>query len=182
MRRAIKLACLRFFENFWTCEKFREKASKNLLKNKMKHDLTTRAQVVALKNAGHSQHEAAGVIGKSLSFVKRWWSRNDLLDHHAGGKPVKITRSLISEVRRRIKNKTRTSSRLVARQMNISHTTVLKAAHLDGLRPCHRAKKLILSQKQQKHRLQWARGNQKQDWHKVLFSDEKIVYCVLHTN
>ena len=63
----------------------------------MKHDLTTRAQVVALKNVGHSQHEAAGVIGKPLSFVKRWWNRNDLLDHHAGGKPVKITRSLISE-------------------------------------------------------------------------------------
>ena len=148
----------------------------------MKHDLTTRAQVVALKNAGHSQHEAAGVIGKPLSFVKRWWNRNDLLDHHAGGKPVKITRSLISEVRRRIKKKTRTSSRLVARQMGISHTTVLKAAHLDGLRPYHRAKKLILSQKQQKDRLQWARGNRKQDWHKVLFSDEKIVYCVPHTN
>ena len=66
--------------------------------------------------------------------------------------------------------------------MNISHTTVLKAAHLDGLRPYHRAKKLILSQKQQKHRLQWARGNRKQDWHKVLFSDEKILYCVPHNN
>ena len=65
--------------------------------------------------------------------------------------------------------------------MNISHTTVLKAAHLDGLRP-HRAKKLILSPKQQKDRLQWARGNRKQDWHKVLFSDEKILYCVPHTN
>jgi len=103
----------------------------------MKHVHTTRAQVVALKNAGHSQHEAAGVIGNPLSFVKRWWNRNDLLDHHAGGKPVKITRSLISEVRRRIKKKTRTSSRLVARQMNISHTTVLKAAHLDGLLHYH---------------------------------------------
>ena len=66
--------------------------------------------------------------------------------------------------------------------MNISHTTVLKAAHLDGLRPYHRAKKLILSHKQQKDRLQWARGNRKQDWHKILFSDEKIVYCVPHTN
>ncbi len=66
--------------------------------------------------------------------------------------------------------------------MNISHTTVLKGAHLDGLRPYHRAKKLILSQKQQKDRLRWARGNRKQDWHTVLFADEKIVYCVPQTN
>ena len=150
----------------------------------MKHALTIQTQVFALKNAGHSQHEAAGVIGKPFSFVKRWWNRNNLLDHHAVGKPVKITRSLISEIRRRINKKTRTSSRLVARQMNISHTTVLKAAHLDGLRLYHRAKKLILSSKQQKVRLQWARGNRKQDWHKVLFNckDEKILYCVPHTN
>ena len=148
----------------------------------MKHDLTTRAQVVALKNAGHSQREAARVIGKPLSFVERWWNRDNLLDHHAGGKTVKITRSLINEVQRRIKKKTRTSSRLVARQMNISQPTVLKAAHLGGLRPYHRAKKLILSQKQQKDRLRWARSNRNQDWHRVLFSDEKIVYCVPHTN
>ena len=41
-----------------------------LAKNKMKLDITTRAQVVALKNAGHSQREAAGIIGKPLSFVE----------------------------------------------------------------------------------------------------------------
>ncbi len=124
----------------------------------MKHDLTTRAQFVTLKNAGHSQHEAAGVIRKLLSFVERLWNRNDIL--HTSGKPVKITRSLISEVRRRIK-KTKTSSWLVARQINISHTTVLQASHLDGLRPYRRAKKLVLSQKQQKDRLRWAREYRK---------------------
>ena len=97
--------------------------SKNYHRNKMKHILTTRAQVVALKNAGHSQRDTARVIGKPLSFVERWWNRNDLLDRHAGGNPVKITRSLINEVHRRIQKKTRFSSRLVARDMSISQTT-----------------------------------------------------------
>lgn len=148
----------------------------------MKHILTTRAQVVALKNAGHSQRDTARIIGKPHSFVKRWWNRNDLLDRHAGGNPVKITRSLINEVHRRIQKKTRFSSRLVARDMNISQTTVLKAAHLGGLRPYHRAKKLPLSEKQKKDRKRWARSNTHHNWHKVLFTDEKIVYCVPHTN
>jgi hypothetical protein len=40
-----------------------------------------------------------------------------------------------------------------------------------------------LSQKQQKDRLRlwWTRVNRKQDGYNVLFSDEKIVYCVPHT-
>jgi hypothetical protein len=116
----------------------------------MKHILTTRAQVVALKKAGHTQRDTARVIGKPLSFVERWWNRDDLLDRHEGGKPLKITRSLINEVHRRIQKKTRFSSRLVARDMNISQTTVLKAAHLGGLRPYHRAKKLTLSENRKK--------------------------------
>ncbi len=66
--------------------------------------------------------------------------------------------------------------------MNISHTNELKATHLDGLRSYHRVKKLILFQKQQRDRLRWARGNRKQDWHKILFTDEKMVYCVPHNN
>ena len=148
----------------------------------MKHILTTRAQVVALKNAGHSQRDTARVLKKPISFVERWWNRNNLLDLHAGGKPIKITRSLINQIHRRIQKKARFSSRLVAKDMNISQTTVLKAAHLDGLRPYHRAKKLILSEKHKKDRRSWARRNKKQNWHRVLFSDEKIVYCVPHTN
>ncbi len=46
----------------------REGVEKSSQKNKMKY---TRAQVVALKNAGRSQREAAGVIGKPLSCVER---------------------------------------------------------------------------------------------------------------
>ena len=72
IQRAIKLAYLRFIlKIFGLVKNLERKRRKIFSKNKMKHDLTIRAQVVALKNAGHSQHEAAGVIGKPLSFVKR---------------------------------------------------------------------------------------------------------------
>ena len=148
----------------------------------MKHDLSPRAQVAALKLAGHSQRQTADVIRKPLSFVKRWWNRDELLDRHAGGKPLKLTRSLITGISKRLKNKQRTSTRLIARAMGVAQSTVQRGAKLGGLFPYHRARKLILTAKQVKARLAWAREYKNQDWSKVLFTDEKIVYCVPRPN
>jgi transposase len=49
----------------------------------MKHDLSPRAQVVALKQGGHSQRQAASINGKPLSSIERWWKtvQIDTLDY-----------------------------------------------------------------------------------------------------
>ena len=136
----------------------------------MKHDLSPRAQVAALKLAGYSQRQTADVIRKPLSFVQRWWNRDELLDRHAGGKPLKLTRSLITGISKRLKNKQRTSTRLIARAMGVAQSTLQRGAKLGGLFPYHRARKLILTAKQVTARFAWARENKNQDWSKVFVS------------
>ena len=148
----------------------------------MKHHLSPRAQVVALKRAAVSVRKAATIIGKSPSFVQRWWGRDELLDHHAGGKPLKLTRSTITAINKRLKNKFRTSTRAIGRVMGLAQSTVQRAAHQGGLFPYHRARKLILTVKQLKARLAWAKKYKDQDWSNVLFSDEKIIFCVPRPN
>jgi hypothetical protein len=148
----------------------------------MKHDLSPRAQVVALKQGGHSQRQAASIIGKPLSFVERWWNADGILDRHGGGKPFKLTRSTINTIKKRLKKKTRTSTRQLAQAMGMSQTVIVRGAKLAGIRPYHRAKKFILTHKQQQGRLAWARRYKDQVWDKVLFTDEKIVWCITKRN
>ena len=147
-----------------------------------KHGLSPRAQVVALRQGGHTQEQTASIIGKPRSFVQRWWARDDLLDHHAGGKPFKLTRSTITIIKKRLKKKTRTSTRQLARAMGMAQSTVVHGAKLGAVRPYHLAKKFILSQKQKKTRLAWARLYKDQVWDNVLFTDEKIIWCIVKRN
>lgn len=149
----------------------------------MKHDLCPRSQVFALQKAGHTQVETSRIIGKPRSFVERWWRREELGDRHAGGRRVKVTRALISAIKNKMLRKSRHSTRIVAREMNIAQSTVQKVARKTlGLYPYHRAKKLILSVADKAARLAWARRYQNKIWDKVVFSDEKIVFCVPYTN
>ena len=83
-----------------------------------------------------------------------------------GGKPLKLTRSTITIIKERLKQ-TRTSTRQLARAMDMTHSTVFRGAKFSGLRPYHRAKKFILSQKQEKARLAWAKLYKDQVWDKV---------------
>ena len=145
----------------------------------VKHDLCPRAQVVALKRACHSIRETARIIGKPDSFVKRWWNREDLLDQYAGGRPRKVTRSLISAVKQKLGRKTRKSYRIIAAEMDVSISTLhLVARKILNWYPYHRAPKLILTAEHKGKRLAWAQKYLNKNWIKVAFSDEKIVFCV----
>ena len=148
----------------------------------MKHDLSPRAQVAALKAAGNTQRLSASIIGKPLSFVKRWWHREDLLDHYGGGKRLVVTRQLIERIKNRAYLKNHQSTRVIARAMHVSHSTVARAVHLLAFKPYHHIKKLILSEKKKQLRVAWAKKFKNQNWGKVLFTDEKIVRCVSHPN
>ena len=66
--------------------------------------------------------------------------------------------------------------------MDMTHSTVVRGAKFSGLCPYHRAKKFILSQKQKKARLAWAKLYKDQVWDKVLFTDQKIVWCIVKRN
>lgn len=148
----------------------------------MKHDLCPRSQVAALHRAGHSVREVADIVQKDKSFVERWWNRTDIVSRHGGGKPRVLTRALIDKVRKKLTSKERTSTRIVARAMKISQTVVVKAAHLSGLFPYHRWRKLILSKKDVSARMAWAKRHQNEHWDRVMFTDEKIVFCVPRPN
>ena len=81
-------------------------------------------------------------------------------------------------IERKMRGKTRRSSRIVARDLkrlkvaDISYKTVQRAARSRGLRPFRRAKSSRLTEKQKSDRLKFAKANRKKDWSGVVFSDE----------
>ena len=85
-------------------------------------------------------------------------------------------------IKKRLKQKSRTSIRQVARATNMTQLTVIRGAKFSGLRPYHRAKKFILCQKQENTRLAWAKLYKDQVWDKVFFTYEKIVWCIVKRN
>lgn len=151
----------------------------------MKHGISRRAQVQILRDAGHSKVEAVKIIGKPRPFIDRWWNRETSDRKLGSGGPSKITRSIINQIVNRTSMKKRRSSRVVSGMMTgvtLSHTSILKVMHDSRLRPYHPRKKAALSQKNIKDRRYLANQCKLQDWHKVLFMDEKKVTLVQMPN
>ena len=141
-----------------------------------------RVLVQTLHDLGHSNRLIMAETGKSKSFVQRWISR-DTIDRHPGsGRPLKITRSIRSSLITKLRMKKLMSSRLVARQMNVSKTSVLKIAHDAGLFPYHPRKKPVVTEKHKKLRKMFSKKHKAQDWTKVLFTDEAKVSIVQQPN
>jgi transposase len=139
----------------------------------MKHDISPRVQVQLLMGLAYSVRASARIVGKSTNFVERWRARSEIKRHQGSGFPVKLTRTVLNQIKNRTCMKKRVSSRLIARQMGLSQTSVINALHSIPLYPYHPRKRPLLTQKHKKSRRIFQRLHNNEDWRKVLFIDEK---------
>ena len=105
----------------------------------MKHDVGPRAQVQILRDQGYSQGLIANIIRCGKSFVERWCGRADIIDRPNHGRPPKITRSVLSKIKKRIVFKKRRSLRVVAQQMDLSKSSIQRATKKLGLVAYHQS-------------------------------------------
>ena len=78
----------------------------------------------------------------------------------------------------RFKSSRKVSQKMKNAGIDISHTSVQKAAHASGLKPFRRVRKPALSKQQRKDRVKFARDNKYRDWSKVMFVDEKAFHLL----
>lgn len=160
------------------------------MKNKMSPKkpeltLTQRAQIIDLNRQGKSQIKIAQIIKCSRcavqTTIKRFAETNTLESRPRRGSKRKTTprldRKLVSIS---LRNRKKTSSELASEletedNVKISSSTVRRRLLEAGLHGCKARKKPLLSVKNVKKRLEWAKIHQNwtsADWAKVLWSDE----------
>ena len=148
----------------------------------MKHNIEPRWSARLLSKYDHSIRDISRTIRKSRSFVERWSVRENMDRQPGSGRPTKLTRSVLKQIISQASGARHMSSRQVARKMHLSQTTVLKALHASNLHPYHPRKRPLLSKKNQKSRLTIAKQYKNEDWHRVLFIDEKKVSAFQRPN
>ena len=141
----------------------------------MKHSERSRIEVQLLHMYGHSLRQICLDMGHANSFVQRWISRPAVERRDGNGRPLKLTRSALTDITQRMRMKKRRSTRKIAGQMNFSQSTIMKSTKLIGLHPYHQQAKPLLSRKRRAARFSFAKNNLDKDWTKVLFIDEKKI-------
>ena len=78
--------------------------------------------------------------------------------------------------------KRRRSTRILAREMNLSHTSILRSAKNMGLFPYRTQNKPLLTSLIISDRKKFAKDYINHDWSRTLFIDEKKVYLTQESN
>lgn len=166
-------------------------------------DNATRALVVSLKAIGKTTPEVTMISGLSTRQVNRIYARaidrgfdpnrrpislrdEYLQDASRSGRPLKRTaeaqESVISKVRQdrygREKSAANIASELSLEGINISRTTVLRVLKTSGFRKTKLTRKLGLTKKMKKERLDWCLAHQHwshNDWKNVIWTDETSI-------
>jgi transposase len=143
------------------------------------HATVDRWIVVAHHVEGDRESDIVHKTGLGRKFVARWTKRFEetgtVDDEPKSGRPTKITRAVTNRVRSSLKGKRGQSSRKVAARLkdDLSYSTVIRAAHKDGMRPYAIPLTTVVSAKQQLRRVEFAKRYAKKDWSRTIFGDEK---------
>lgn len=143
-----------------------------------------RAQVVALRIAGHSYTDITRITGKPKSFIQRWVQRKvttgGLKRKKVSGRPKKLTSDVLGLMKRSLKAKAtgsqrRTQRKLQSQGIKLSQSTICRAKKQLGLRRVKEKKKPKLTEANNAKRLDFAKEKRAKDyWKRVLFTDETI--------
>lgn len=148
----------------------------------VKHDIGKRALIQALARDGLSASAIAAKVGVDRKTVLLWKDRTNCEDLIRCGRPAKLTAQTRKAITRKLTRKEGASQRSIAAQYDVSHQTIGRHAKQLGLKPLHRQKKPMLTQQQQKKRVDFAKRHKDEDWEAVLFEDEKTFEVGHHPN
>jgi transposase len=144
-----------------------------------------RAQVVALKNQGISNHEIAVTTGLSVRGIQKIFSTvkdtNSFKDRPRCGRPPKLTDRNKRTIVRMLKKKETSTATAISKalrtphQIEVSPDTVGRALKSLGYACRIKKKKPKLTEKHKKARLAFAKKYESwtsEEWKKVIWSDE----------
>jgi len=144
-----------------------------------------RIRVIGLYEADYSVSEIARMVRSTRRIVRKWLERfattGNVEDAHRSGRPPKQTRDMMKRVSRLMRGRRKASVRKVAQKLvsegiNVSATTVRRAAHALKLRPYHPRRKPLLTDAHKLDRRRFARTNRGRNWRDVLAADECTLY------
>ena len=142
-----------------------------------------RAQAAILRSSGHSVKDIA------KRWVNKWWKRKSFEDKPRSGRPSVLT-NRATNVSEKAKYKRNNSTRKTAKNLqlhhiNVSNTTVGRYITSKGWKAFKRKKIPLLSEKQRRARLRFAKKYSKltaEDWEDFLFTDECPKYLCQNPN
>lgn len=121
--------------------------------------------------------------GRSRSFVIKWRERGQHADSTfedlpRSGRPSKVRKPLLQQLKDLMAGKRRASLRIVADTLkrdglDLSHETVRSGARAAGLKPKRPPRKPLLKVGHKAARLRFARQHKQTDWAQYWFADEK---------
>lgn len=153
-----------------------------------------RAIILHLHKQQKTQRQIAAEVGCSqkavYTAIKTWTSNGSLKPTYSAGRPKKTTiREDRYLVRRSLADRHLNSTQLCKeikdnRDIEIHPSTVRRRLLANGLKGCKARRKPLVSEKQRKRRLEWAKDKRfwtKAQWQRVLFSDESTFTIQNHS-
>jgi transposase len=149
-----------------------------------------RAEIVQLYLQGESVNAIVRHTGHDHKTVLRWVRRvtadGSLQDKARSGRPLKVmTPTVVSKIKRLVRAKKgqrsrstrRVAATLSSRGTLISHTSVRKALHSEGVKPYVQPQVPLQRRGDKKWRLRFADEQKERNWRRCVFADEKTFVC-----